>query len=162
MNATVVRKSQDWPTLVQEQGRPCKAIGRAQDWVRSTAHTEDCWRISIEAHQDVRVPSNPSSNPEFAHKKFNMDIKLTRLLCSHDLRKSIAKVLTVINANQRSQLRLFYKGKKYLPLDLRPKQTRAIRRRLTKSESEKVLEKTKKRATHFPQRKYAIKVRSAS
>jgi hypothetical protein len=77
---------------------------------------------------------------------------------SHDLRKSVAKVLTVINANQRSQLRLFYKNKKYLPLDLRPKQTRAIRRRLSKSESGKVLEKTKKRAVHFPQRKYAIKV----
>ncbi|KAF8867292.1 60S ribosomal protein L35 [Acephala macrosclerotiorum] len=80
--------------------------------------------------------------------------KLTKI---HDLRKSIAKVLTVINANQRSQLRLFYKEKKYLPLDLRPKQTRAIRRRLTKDESSKVLEKTKKRATHFPQRKYAVK-----
>lgn len=83
---------------------------------------------------------------------------LTYNLCSHDIRKAIAKVLTVINANQRAQLRLFYKGKKYLPLDLRPKQTRAIRRRLTKHESEKVLLKTKKRATHFPQRKYAIKV----
>ncbi|KAG4442768.1 60S ribosomal protein L35 [Cadophora sp. M221] len=71
--------------------------------------------------------------------------------------KSIAKVLTVINANQRSQLRLFYKNKKYLPLDLRPKQTRAIRRRLTKHESGKTLEKTKKKAVHFPQRKYAIK-----
>ncbi|KAI9051030.1 hypothetical protein LZ554_005138 [Drepanopeziza brunnea f. sp. 'monogermtubi'] len=80
--------------------------------------------------------------------------KLTKI---HDLRKSIAKVLTVINANQRSQLRLFYKNKKYLPLDLRPKQTRAIRRRLTKHEQEKTLEKQKKRATHFPQRKYAIK-----
>ncbi|EKD15901.1 60S ribosomal protein uL29 [Drepanopeziza brunnea f. sp. 'multigermtubi'] len=80
--------------------------------------------------------------------------KLTKI---HDLRKSIAKVLTVINANQRSQLRLFYKNKKYLPLDLRPKQTRAIRRRLTKHEQEMTLEKQKKRATHFPQRKYAIK-----
>ncbi|KAH6678363.1 60S ribosomal protein L35 [Halenospora varia] len=80
--------------------------------------------------------------------------KLTKI---HDLRKSIAKVLTVINANQRAQLRLFYKGKKYIPLDLRPKQTRAIRRRLSKHESSQVLEKTKKRATHFPQRKYAIK-----
>ena len=77
---------------------------------------------------------------------------------SHDLRKSIAKVLTIINANQRSQLRLFYKNKKYLPLDLRPKQTRAIRRRLSPHESGKVLEKQKKRATHFPQRKYAVKV----
>lgn len=37
-----------------------------------------------------------------------------------------------MNAKQRSNLRDFYKGKKYLPLDLRPKQTRAIRRRLTK------------------------------
>jgi len=35
--------------------------------------------------------------------------KLTRI---HDVRKGIAKVLTVINANQRAQLRLFYKGKK--------------------------------------------------
>lgn len=77
---------------------------------------------------------------------------------SHDIRKSIAKVLTVINANQRAQLRLFYKGKKYLPLDLRAKKTRAIRRRLTQHESSRVLEKSKKRSTHFPQRKFAIKV----
>ncbi|KFX96610.1 hypothetical protein O988_02473 [Pseudogymnoascus sp. VKM F-3808] len=80
--------------------------------------------------------------------------KLTKI---HDIRKSIAKVLTVINANQRSQLRLFYKNKKYLPLDLRPKQTRAIRRRLSKEDSARVLEKTTKRNVHFPQRKYAVK-----
>lgn len=77
---------------------------------------------------------------------------------SHDLRKSIARVLTVINAKQRAQLRLFYKGKKYLPLDLRPKQTRAIRRRLSKEDASRVLEKAKKRNQHFPQRKYAVKV----
>ncbi|KAF7950908.1 uncharacterized protein EAE97_002460 [Botrytis byssoidea] len=80
--------------------------------------------------------------------------KLTKI---HDVRKSIAKVLTVINANQRAQLRLFYKGKKYLPLDLRAKQTRAIRRRLSKHEKDLQLEKTKKRSMHFPQRKFAVK-----
>lgn len=98
--------------------------------------------------------------------------KLTRI---HDVRKGIARVLTVINANQRSQLRLFYKNKKcvlrffentfdsgltrirYVPLDLRPKQTRAIRRRLTKHEASLVTEKQKKKQTHFPQRKYAVK-----
>jgi len=80
--------------------------------------------------------------------------KLTKI---HDLRKSIAKVLTVINANQRAQLRIFYKNKKYLPLDLRPKQTRAIRRRLSKEDSARLLQKTVKRNTHFPQRKYAVK-----
>jgi len=80
--------------------------------------------------------------------------KLTRI---HDLRKSIAKVLTVINANQRSQLRIFYKNKKYLPLDLRPKETRAIRRRLSKKDASRVTLKQKKRTTHFPMRKYAVK-----
>ncbi|KAI9862563.1 MAG: 60S ribosomal protein L35 [Trichoglossum hirsutum] len=80
--------------------------------------------------------------------------KLTKI---HDLRKAIAKVLTVINANQRSQLRLFYKSRKYLPLDLRPKQTRAIRRRLSRHEAGKITEKQKKKQMHFPQRKYAVK-----
>jgi large subunit ribosomal protein L35e len=77
---------------------------------------------------------------------------------SHDIRKSIARVLTVINANQRAQLRIFYKNKKYIPLDLRPKQTRAIRRRLTKHESSIKTEKSKKKQSHFPQRAYAVKV----
>ncbi|KAI9893522.1 MAG: 60S ribosomal protein L35 [Vezdaea aestivalis] len=80
--------------------------------------------------------------------------KLTKI---HDLRKSIARVLTIIAANQRAQLRLFYRNKKYLPLDLRPKQTRAIRRRLTKHEASRTTQKSKKKATHFPMRKYAVK-----
>ncbi|KAK4636050.1 60S ribosomal protein L35 [Fulvia fulva] len=75
----------------------------------------------------------------------------------HDVRKSIARVLTIINANQRSQLRLFYKGKKYMPLDLRPKQTRAIRRRLSPEEAKLVTEKQKKKQRHFPLRNYAVK-----
>ncbi|KAI9800058.1 MAG: 60S ribosomal protein L35 [Sarcosagium campestre] len=80
--------------------------------------------------------------------------KLTKI---HDLRKSIAKLLTIINANQRAQLRLFYKNKKYTPLDLRPKKTRAIRRRLSPKDASRVTEKQKKKSTHFPQRKYAVK-----
>lgn len=80
------------------------------------------------------------------------------MLSSHDVRKSVARVLTVINATQRQQLRIFYKGKKYLPLDLRVKATRAIRRRLTKHESTRKTLKAQKKETHFPKRKYAIKV----
>jgi large subunit ribosomal protein L35e len=48
------------------------------------------------------------------------------------VRTSIARVLTVMSQKQKSALRDAYKNKKYLPLDLRPKKTRAIRRRLTK------------------------------
>lgn len=77
---------------------------------------------------------------------------------SSDVRKSIARVLTVINANQRAQLRLFYKNKKYIPLDLRPKLTRELRRRLTKFEATRTTERQRKRQIHFPQRKYAVKV----
>lgn len=80
------------------------------------------------------------------------------MFCSHDIRKSIARVLTVINANQRSQLRIFYKGKKYIPLDLRPKQTRAMRRRLSKDEANRVTERQKKKQRHFPKRSFAVKV----
>ncbi|KAF2862826.1 50S ribosomal protein L35e [Piedraia hortae CBS 480.64] len=80
--------------------------------------------------------------------------KLNRI---HDVRKSIARVLTVINANQRHQLRIFYQKKKHLPLDLRPKQTRAQRRALTKEESRRVTAKERKRKQHFPQRLYAVK-----
>lgn len=47
---------------------------------------------------------------------------------------------------------------KYLPLDLRPKKTRAIRRRLTAVQSKLVTEKAKKKALYFPSnRRYAVK-----
>uniref|UniRef100_A0A2P2L643 Uncharacterized protein n=1 Tax=Rhizophora mucronata TaxID=61149 RepID=A0A2P2L643_RHIMU len=52
--------------------------------------------------------------------------------CSKVVRLSIARVLTVISQAQKAALRKVYKNKKFLPLDLRPKKTRAIRRRLTK------------------------------
>ena len=48
-------------------------------------------------------------------------------------------------------------SKKYLPLDLRPKYTRAIRRRLSKKDASRVTEKQRKKQTHFPVRKYAVK-----
>lgn len=76
------------------------------------------------------------------------------------VRKSIARVLTVVNQKTRQNLRELYKGKK-LPLDLRAKKTRAIRRRLTKHERTLTTEKSKKVATHFPKRRYAVKVRRA-
>ncbi|KAJ3117235.1 60S ribosomal protein L35 [Phlyctochytrium bullatum] len=73
-----------------------------------------------------------------------------------EVRKSIARVNTVISQTQRDQLRIYYRGQKYIPLDLRQKKTRAIRRRLTAFEkSQKTLRQTKKEQ-HFPKRKYAV------
>ncbi|XP_048634193.1 60S ribosomal protein L35-2-like [Brassica napus] len=70
----------------------------------------------------------------------------------------IAQVLTVISQKQKLALREAYKTKKFLPLDLRPKKTRAIRRRLTKHQASLKTEKEKKKEMYFPIRKYAIKV----
>jgi len=73
------------------------------------------------------------------------------------VRLSIAQDLTVISQKQKAALREIYKNKKYLPLDLRPKKTRAIRRRLTKHQSSSKTEREKKKETYFPMRKYTIK-----
>ena len=46
---------------------------------------------------------------------------------------------------------------RYLPLDMRKKQTRAIRRALTKKEAGMKTLKQQKKDKHFPQRRYAVK-----
>ncbi|CAN6809860.1 unnamed protein product [Brassica oleracea] len=74
------------------------------------------------------------------------------------VRKSIAQVLTVTSQKQKSALREAYKNKKFIPLDLRSKKTRAIRRRLTKHQLSLKTEREKKKEMYFPIRKYAIKV----
>merc|ERR1711988_1743040 len=71
------------------------------------------------------------------------------------VRKSIARVLTVINQTQ-AQLRIFYKGKDLMPLDLRIKKTRAHRKGLTQLEKSLKTEKLRKKEKHFPKRKYAL------
>jgi len=80
--------------------------------------------------------------------------KLTKI---NAVRKSIARVMTVMNQKARQNLREFYKNKKYLPLDLRPKKTRAIRRRLTAHEQHLKTTRQHKKDIHFPTRKYAVK-----
>merc|ERR1711906_34936 len=69
------------------------------------------------------------------------------------VRKNIARVLTVINETQKAALRQHYSNMKYAPLDLRPKKTRAIRRRLTKHEKGLKTKRQEKREALFPLRK---------
>ncbi len=71
-------------------------------------------------------------------------------------RKAIAKVLTVINEKRRDKARDEHKKKKYTPLDLRKRGTRAHRKSLTKHErSLKTLRRQKKDNNNRP-RKYAL------
>lgn len=73
------------------------------------------------------------------------------------VRKNIARVLTVITANQRASVRALYAGKKFIPKDLREKKTRALRRALSKEDAARLTVKARKQRIAFPKKVYAIK-----
>lgn len=73
------------------------------------------------------------------------------------VRKSIARVLTIINLNARSKVAASIQNPKHLPKDLRPKLTRALRRKLSPSEAQAKTLRATKKAAAFPKRKYALK-----
>merc|ERR1711936_1519488 len=75
----------------------------------------------------------------------------------HVVTKSIARVHIVMNQKQKDNLRKFYRGKKYKPLDLRPKKTRAIRRALSPHEASLKTAKELRKMKAFPKRKFAVK-----
>merc|ERR1712130_65817 len=80
--------------------------------------------------------------------------KLARI-CT--VRKTIARVLTVINQTQKAEIRKLYQGKKYKPTDLRPKKTRALRRRLNKHQEGLKTSKQQNKERLYKQRKFALK-----
>jgi large subunit ribosomal protein L35e len=73
------------------------------------------------------------------------------------VRKSIARILTVHNQQQKEGLRKASAGAKYVPKDLRSKKTRAMRRALSKAERSKKTQKQKRMAAAFPPVKFAVK-----
>ena len=102
-----------------------------------------------------------------------------------DLRKQIARILTIIRQNRKEEVvkglreRVTKKeegkeGKeeevkttiknlkmKHIPLDMRPKLTRAMRRRMTKFERKLVTLRQLKRKLNFPMRKFAVPTKQA-
>merc|ERR1712080_667029 len=73
------------------------------------------------------------------------------------VRKSIARVYIVMHQKQKENLRKLYRSKKYKPLDLRPKKTRAMRKALTPHEKSLKTSKELRKMRAFPQRKFAVK-----
>ncbi|KAJ2082381.1 60S ribosomal protein L35, L29 [Coemansia sp. RSA 988] len=74
-----------------------------------------------------------------------------------DIRKNIARVLTVITQQNRDAVRAEYAGKKHIPKDLRAKKTRALRRVMTQYELSRKTVRQHKKDQHFGPRQYAIK-----
>lgn len=76
---------------------------------------------------------------------------------SRVVRKSIARVLTVMHQTQKENLRKYYKSKRLKPTDLRKKKTRAMRRALTPFEKSIKSRKQQRRERLYPMRKFAVK-----
>jgi|Transcript_12132 large subunit ribosomal protein L35e len=72
------------------------------------------------------------------------------------VRRSIARVLTVLNMKEKNNLRKLYKGKKNIPLDLRPRTTKKRRNALTYVQKNLKTVKAAKMARRYPRRKFAI------
>merc|ERR1712083_502021 len=72
------------------------------------------------------------------------------------VRKCIARILTVYNQKQKADARKECKGKKYIPYDLRPKKTRAIRRSLKVEQKTAQTVRQKTRASNFPMRRFVV------
>ncbi|KAJ4462788.1 putative ribosomal protein L35 [Paratrimastix pyriformis] len=71
------------------------------------------------------------------------------------VRKSIARVLTVMNQTRAASVRQFFHGKKFQPLDLRTKKTRAMRRALTFEQEHLMTLRQKKHEVKVP--KFAVR-----
>ncbi|KAI9590385.1 60S ribosomal protein L35 isoform X2 [Glossina fuscipes] len=73
------------------------------------------------------------------------------------VRKAIARAYIVMHQRQKENLRKVFKNKKYKPLDLRKKRTRAMRKALSpRDANRKTLKEIRKRSI-YPKRKFAVK-----
>merc|ERR1719378_1923969 len=86
----------------------------------------------------------------------DLKTELSKLRKIGTVRKSIARVLTVYTQKSREEARKEYAGKKYTPLDLRQKKTRALRRALSHEQKTKLTLKMKVKKQNFPQRRFAV------
>merc|ERR1712048_982583 len=69
----------------------------------------------------------------------------------------VAKVLTVINQTRKAELQKLYRGKSIKPVDLKPRKTRALRKRLNKHEESLKSLKTIRREQKTALKNFALK-----
>ena len=80
-------------------------------------------------------------------------VKLTKI---KQVRKNIAKVLTVLSEKRIATAKTEFKKKKYTPVDIRQKKNRAFRRGMSKFEKTKMTVRGQKKHDNGKLRKYAL------
>ncbi|KAL0236970.1 hypothetical protein PCE1_000367 [Barthelona sp. PCE] len=80
----------------------------------------------------------------------------SKLLQMKNIRREIARMKTIMREKQLEELRTKYEGKKYAPICLRTKGTRAMRRALSEEQKAMQTVRQQKRANSFRDYTYAI------
>lgn len=104
--------------------------------------TAACWTNVIRL---LTLASPPHPPPSVTPQHFTSDWGFLSYYSSSQ---------TLVLSFPRSPL---IQGKKYKPLDLRPKKTRAMRRRLNKHEENLKTKKQQRKERLYPLRKFAVK-----
>ncbi|KAF8821547.1 ribosomal protein RPL35 [Cardiosporidium cionae] len=84
----------------------------------------------------------------------NIPAKLAKMRV---VRNGIARVLTVYNEKKLKEAKDQFRKKRFKPIELRPKKTRALRRGLSKAQKSKKTLKERKKLENLPRRKFALK-----
>ena len=71
-------------------------------------------------------------------------------------KKEIARLMTIINTERKTQLKKYYSQAKYVPKQLRVKATKKERRQLTAAQKNRLTTRAAKMAQHFPMRKFYV------
>ena len=99
------------------------------------------------------------SRKQLSEMRLNQNVsqaQATRISKIKNVRKDIARTLTVINQSKIADARKANKSQKHLDLNLRRKATRSIRRKLTKNQAGKITLKAQKKAENYPQRVFTV------
>lgn len=107
---------------------------------------EDLTKQLTEARQELsqqRIRSTASNRSKDSNK-----VK--------EARKNVARVLTVMNQKRKAEAIEAFRNKKHKPLDLRPRLTRALRRKLTPAQAGKLTLRRQKAMKAFPKKVYSI------
>merc|ERR1712130_41743 len=110
------------------QGRTHEAIERAQARAQQLARGQSVWLWScFQVGSNLHCPKDDRARP---HRH---------------------------QPDAKAEIRKLYQGKKYKPTDLRPKKTRALRRRLNKHQEGLKTSKQQNKERLYKQRKFALK-----
>ena len=113
----------------------------------------------------LRKKTEEQLNKDLEEFRKNLsELRFNKVSASHQMkvsklrtvRKDIARVLTTINTMKKDAAREKYAKAKYMPLDLRAKKTRKLRRKMTKHQRGLTTLKERKRAENYPQRTFAL------